>query len=69
MHYKTFVSYNILGGLFWGAGVTLAGYFLGQKIPGIDKYLIPILLLIVFVPMLPTLFSFIYNKIKNNMLK
>lgn len=64
MHYRTFISYNILGGLFWGTGITLAGYFLGQKIPGLDKYLIPILLLIVIVPMLPTLFSFIYNKIK-----
>lgn len=64
MHYKTFISYNILGGLFWGTGITLAGYFLGQKIPGLDKYLIPILLLIVVVPMLPTLFSFIYNKLK-----
>ncbi|KKP87799.1 MAG: hypothetical protein UR92_C0022G0006 [Candidatus Nomurabacteria bacterium GW2011_GWA2_35_80] len=69
MHYKTFVTYNIIGGLLWGAGITLSGYFLGQKIPGIDRYLIPILLLIIFVPMLPTFFSFIYNKIKNNMLK
>ena len=69
MHYRTFVIYNIMGGLLWGAGITLSGYFLGQKIPGIDRYLIPILLLIIFVPMLPTFFSFIYNKIKNNMLK
>jgi len=64
MHYKTFITYNVIGGLLWGVGITLSGYFLGQKIPGIDKYLIPILLLIVFVPMLPTLFSFIYKKIK-----
>ena len=47
MHYKTFVTYNIIGGLLWGAGITLSGYFLGQKIPGIDRYLIPILLLII----------------------
>lgn len=30
MHYRTFVRYNIVGGLLWGAGVTLAGYFLGE---------------------------------------
>ena len=30
MHYRTFVTYNIAGGLLWGAGVTLAGYFLGE---------------------------------------
>lgn len=64
MHYGTFVLYNIIGGLIWATGITLLGYFLGQQIPGIDNYLIPILLLIVFVSMLPTIFSFIYNKIK-----
>ena len=65
MHYRTFVTYNIMGGLLWGAGITLSGYFLGQKIPGIDRYLIPILLLIIFVPMLPTFFSFVYRQIKD----
>lgn len=30
MRYRTFVSYNVMGGLLWGAGVTLAGYFLGD---------------------------------------
>lgn len=64
MHYTTFISYNIIGALIWAAGITLLGYFLGQQIPDIDAYLIPILLLIVFVSMLPTLFSFIYSKIK-----
>ena len=30
MHYRTFVLYNVVGGLLWGAGVTTLGYFLGQ---------------------------------------
>jgi membrane-associated protein len=64
MHYATFVSYNIIGALIWATGITLLGYFLGQQIPSIDNYLIPILLLIVFASMLPTFFSFVYNKIK-----
>ncbi|MEK7088516.1 MAG: VTT domain-containing protein [Patescibacteria group bacterium] len=64
MHYRTFVTYNIMGGLFWGVSITLSGYFLGQQIPNVDTYLIPILLLIVFVSMLPTFLSFIYSKIK-----
>jgi len=66
MNYKTFVTYNIIGGLFWGAGITSAGYLLGEKIPNIDKYLIPILFLIIFIPMLPTIFSLIYKKIIKN---
>ena len=64
MHYRTFVTYNIMGGLLWGVGITLAGYFLGQRIPNVDTYLIPILLLIVFASMLPAISSFIYNKVK-----
>jgi membrane-associated protein len=30
MHYRTFVTFNILGGMLWALGVTLLGYFLGQ---------------------------------------
>ena len=30
MHYRTFVTYNIVGGILWGAGVTTLGYFLGE---------------------------------------
>lgn len=30
MHYRTFVTYNVIGGILWGAGVTSLGYFLGE---------------------------------------
>jgi membrane-associated protein len=30
MNYRTFVLYNILGGVVWGGGVTSLGYFLGE---------------------------------------
>ena len=30
MRYRTFVAYNVMGGLMWGVGVTLLGYWLGQ---------------------------------------
>jgi membrane-associated protein len=30
MHYRTFVVFNVTGGVLWGSGVTVLGYFLGQ---------------------------------------
>jgi membrane-associated protein len=30
MHYRTFLVYNVVGGVLWGCGVTTLGYFLGQ---------------------------------------
>ncbi len=30
MHYRTFVMFNVVGGLIWGAGMCALGYFLGQ---------------------------------------
>ena len=53
MHYKTFVFYNIVGSLLWGAGVTLLGYFLGRSFPEIEHYLLPIIGAIVIVSLLP----------------
>lgn len=53
MHYKTFLSYNVFGGIFWVCGLTLGGYFLGKSVPNVDRYLLPIILLIVLVSVLP----------------
>ncbi|MEI8159584.1 MAG: VTT domain-containing protein [Actinomycetes bacterium] len=30
MNYRTFVLYNIIGGVVWGGGITTLGYFLGE---------------------------------------
>lgn len=53
MHYPKFLAYNLVGGFAWGACVPLAGYFLGSMIPSVDRYLLPIVLGIIFVSLLP----------------
>jgi membrane-associated protein len=30
MHYRTFLIFNVIGGVLWSCGVTILGYFLGQ---------------------------------------
>ena len=57
MQYRTFVTFNILGGLLWAVGVTSLGYVLGESVPHIDRYLLPIIGLIVLLSLLPVLFE------------
>ena len=53
MQYRQFAAWNMLGGLIWAVGVTVAGYALGNSIPGIDKYLLPIIAVIIVVSVAP----------------
>lgn len=55
MDYRKFVTFNVVGGLLWGSGVTLAGFFLGKSIPDIDRWLLPIILLISAVSFVPVI--------------
>ena len=53
MQYRTFVKFNVLGGLLWGVGVTLIGYFLGNIAIVHDNLEVAILLIVAIsvVPM------------------
>ncbi|OGY15564.1 MAG: hypothetical protein A2784_01055 [Candidatus Chisholmbacteria bacterium RIFCSPHIGHO2_01_FULL_48_12] len=62
MEYGRFLSFNVIGGLGWAAGMTLAGYFLGSLIPGVDKYLLPIVGGIILVSISPGLIHFLRKK-------
>jgi membrane-associated protein len=52
MNYRTFVTYNIVGGSLWGAGVTTLGYWLGQ-IDVVRKNIEAMLLLVVLISVVP----------------
>ncbi|MEZ5218881.1 MAG: VTT domain-containing protein [Ilumatobacteraceae bacterium] len=52
MHYRTFITFNVLGGLMWGAGVTLLGYFLGE-IDAVKHNLELAILAVVAISLLP----------------
>jgi len=62
MHYRTFFVYNIIGSFFWGVGITSIGYFLGNLIPGVDKYLIPIIVGIIVLSLLPSIIHLLRNR-------
>jgi membrane-associated protein len=52
MEYRTFVTYNVMGGLLWGVGITMLGFLLGEAVD-IDKYLLPVIAVIVLLSVLP----------------
>lgn len=62
MTYRDFVTFNIIGGFLWAVGLTSAGYFLGQVIPDVDKYLLPIIIVIVVASVLPQTIHMLRDK-------
>ena len=64
MHYRTFIRYNVIGGLVWGAGIPLLGYFLGQ-IDVVKNNIEIAILAIVFVSLLPVIIEFIKHRREN----
>jgi len=65
MRYKTFMAYNLIGGFGWTFGITLMGYYLGKAIPDVDKYLIPVILVIIFVSLIPSIIHVIQENRSN----
>lgn len=62
MRYRQFIAYNMTGGLVWGAGMLLLGYFLGSLIPDSEKYVLPLSLVIVVLSFLPIIMNLARGK-------
>ncbi len=60
MRYPTFLTYNVIGALLWVVGLTLAGYYLG-RIPVIRDNFSKVVLLIIFLSVLPIIYSVLKN--------
>ncbi|GAA2582197.1 MULTISPECIES: DedA family protein [Streptomyces] len=63
MKYRTFLTYNVIGGVAWGTGVTLAGYWLGQ-IEFIRANVEAILVLIILVSVVPIAIEYLRERKK-----
>ena len=64
MRYPAFLLYNVLGGLLWAAGLTMLGYTLGSTIPDIDRYIVLIVALIIFLSVLPPIIHILRERRK-----
>lgn len=52
---STFVLYNVIGGLLWGVTLPLIGYYIGSKIPGIERFVEPVILIVVVLSVAPAI--------------
>ncbi len=64
MRYRTFITFNVVGGALWAVLGTLLGYGLGKRFPELESYLTPVVLVIVLLSVLPMIFE--YRKAKKN---
>ncbi len=53
MKYRTFLTFNVLGGVGWVAGMTLIGYFLGRTIPDIEHHLHWVIAVVILLSLIP----------------
>jgi membrane-associated protein len=53
MGYRRYTIYNVVGGLGWIWSMLFIGYFLGRYIPGVDRHIEAVILLVIFVSFLP----------------
>jgi membrane-associated protein len=68
MAYRTFAVFNVLGGVLWGAGVTVAGYFLGQ-IAFIRDHIDVVLIAVVILSVAPPIAGAVRGSLRSRNLR
>lgn len=53
MVYRRFLFYNVFGGIGWVAGLTWAGYLLGQTVPSIYQHVHVVVAIVIVLSVLP----------------
>lgn len=59
MELRKYMLYDAIGDTAWAVAVPLAGYFIGSRIPGIENFIDPILIMIVVVSLVPTIYHLV----------
>ncbi len=62
MDYRTFLSFNVVGGILWSTLLIFLGFLLGSVVPHIDRYLLPMVLVIIALSFVPVVLEWIKQK-------
>lgn len=53
MRYQHYLAYDLCGGCSWGAGLVLAGYFLGSVVPNVGQRIHWVILAVIVLSLIP----------------
>lgn len=59
-----FLSYSFLGGVFWATVLPLFGLYLGNTIPQVDQYILPIVIIAVIISLSPGIIHLLQKRFK-----
>jgi membrane-associated protein len=59
---RVFTIWQIVGGTVWTVGLVLGGYALGSSVPNVDRYLLPMVAVIVVISLLPLVIEVIRSR-------
>ena len=62
MSYRTFLTYSVLGGTLWIWSMLFVGYFLGRLVPGIDKHIEKVIIVVIFLSILPGILGWLKER-------
>jgi membrane-associated protein len=62
MEYRSFLMYNVAGGVLWIWSMLLTGWVLARTVPGVAKHVEKIILLVVFLSILPGIIAWIRER-------
>ncbi len=66
MPYRQFLIISVLGTILWVWSMLFIGYFLGTYIPGLDKHIEILILVVVFISILPGIISWYRERRKSS---
>jgi membrane-associated protein len=62
MDLRRYTAFNIVGGLAWIWGMLFTGYFLGRYIPGIDRHVESVILVVIALSLMPGLIAWLKTR-------
>jgi membrane-associated protein len=62
MEYRRYALYNVVGGIAWIWSMLFIGYFLGRYIPGVDKHIESVIIVVIVLSLMPGIISWLRAK-------